>query len=103
MVKKSYYNTTHSSGADLQKFEIKAQSQEEQIEIWLSTKRHATPSQVQNGLMPLVPITSIRRAMTNLTHAGKLEKTERQIQGPYGRPEYVWAYVDPDPTQPKLL
>jgi hypothetical protein len=38
----------------------------------------------------IVPITSIRRAMTNLTDAGFLEKTDHKRKGPKGKAEYIW-------------
>ena len=38
----------------------------------------------------LVPLTSIRRALTNLTNAGELVKTDKQMKGMYGRPEHQW-------------
>ena len=37
-----------------------------------------------------VPLTSVRRAVTNLTNRGDLVKTDKQVKGPYGRPEYQW-------------
>ncbi len=36
------------------------------------------------------PITSIRRAMTNLTNRGNLVKTDAQVTGAKGKPEYIW-------------
>ncbi len=38
------------------------------------------------------PLTSIRRAITVLTNKGLLQKTDEQISGVYGKPEYVWKY-----------
>ena len=37
-----------------------------------------------------VPITSIRRAITNLTNGGYLEKTEGQVVERWGKVNYVW-------------
>jgi hypothetical protein len=36
------------------------------------------------------PITSIRRAMTNLSDNGKLEKTNEFVMGNYGKKEHLW-------------
>jgi len=36
------------------------------------------------------PLTSVRRAITNLQKQGKLIKTEETKVGLYGRPEYKW-------------
>ena len=37
-----------------------------------------------------IPITSIRRAMTNLERAGKLEKTGQMKMERYGKPNHLW-------------
>lgn len=38
-----------------------------------------------------VPLTSVRRALSNLTKSGKMIKTTKQTTGPLGRPEYVYT------------
>ena len=38
------------------------------------------------------PITSIRRAMTNLSDDGKLEKTKEYVVGNYGKKEHLWCF-----------
>lgn len=38
------------------------------------------------------PITSVRRSITNLTAAGRLEKTDEKQLGVYGRMNYKWKY-----------
>ena len=37
-----------------------------------------------------IPITSVRRAISDLTRNGDLVKTDKQVMGIYGRKEYVW-------------
>ena len=37
------------------------------------------------------PITSIRRAMTNLTDDGMIVKTQKTVKGVYGKSEHLWA------------
>lgn len=49
----------------------------------------ASPSQV-HAIFPHWPITSIRRALSNLTARGELEKLAETVEGAYGRPEHVW-------------
>ena len=51
-----------------------------------------TPFDVETALYSntMVPITSIRRAITNLTNDEKLVKTDNQKTGPYGKPSYCW-------------
>lgn len=41
------------------------------------------------------PLTSIRRAVTNLAHYGLLDKTSMRRTGIYGKKEYVWKYRQP--------
>ena len=103
----SYFNTTDSTGATLAKYEHKAKSQEELIyEYFLSRPgMQYAPSQVQRHLnLTAAPITSIRRAITNLTSANLLTKTAHQVAGPYGHPEYCWALRrERTPEQGRLL
>jgi len=37
-----------------------------------------------------VPLTSIRRAISNLTDLGHLEMTNYRKDGPYGKPVHLW-------------
>ena len=87
-----YYNTTNSSGIELLKFIKHAESQEGLILNWFEDHPgfELTPSQVTKIVLPSAIITSVRRALTNLTTAGLLTKTDKQLPGPFGRPEYAW-------------
>mgnify|MGYP003118974616 CR=1 FL=1 len=40
------------------------------------------------------PLTSVRRAMTNLTTDGKLMKTNRYVIGNYDKPEHLWELIN---------
>jgi hypothetical protein len=89
----SYFNTTSLEGHDLDDAEIAARSQEERIQHFFRTAGSFlyTPSEVRREVFAgAVPITSVRRAMTNLEHAGWLGKSSKQRPGPYGRPEHCW-------------
>jgi len=89
----SFYNTTNLAGAALKRSEAKSLTQEELILDYFERNRHLkrSPSQVQKALnLRGVPITSIRRAMTNLTSQTKLHKTMETVTGKYGKPEYCW-------------
>lgn len=93
---KAHYNTTAESGAVLVDFERKAQSQDDLILDFYRRNYHRpmSPSQVHDWLgLRGVPITSIRRAISNLTARGLLEKTQTKVSGKYGRPEYCWQLV----------
>lgn len=96
----SHHNTTNESGSTLKKYESKAKTQEEKILLYFVQRKMMnqykdgiSPSQLWRALTSYqdnTPITSIRRALTNLTNQGKLEKTDRKVPGIYGRPEYLW-------------
>lgn len=89
----SFHNTIEATGQTLIDFEQKAQTQEDIIfDLFKSyDKKDLTPDEVlllckfEN-----TPITSIRRAITNLTKQGKLIKTNIQRKGNYGKLTYAW-------------
>ena len=111
-----YHNTTQSTQPELGQYQDKAKSQEERINRYIRgviaeqmTSAHHyfcgtqyfTPSMVRSHVFnDEVPLTSVRRAMTNLTDDGHLVKTDRQFPGPYGRPEFGWR---PLPKQGEMF
>ena len=90
----SHYNTTHESGATLARFESKAQTDEQLIREYFRRMPVAMrPSTVWRLVFnESVPIVSVRRAITNLTQAGYLEKLAKKDRGPWGRPEHYWQW-----------
>ena len=89
----TYHNTTHSTGEELRDYRRKTLAQDQFILEFF--RKHPnnefTPSEVLHRLFTEnVPLTSVRRAMTNLTNDGKLVKTPHQRKGPFGRPEHCW-------------
>lgn len=91
---KSFHNTTSVSGSQLDLFETKAQSQEE-ILIEIFRRYYKLSASQAFKLYPdsNTPITSIRRGISNLTKQGKLSMTSDQVEGLYGRKEYVYVIV----------
>ena len=87
-----YFNTNKETGAVLGRSEEKAGTQEEIIyrHFLRYPKRTMgfSPSQLRI-VLPDSPITSIRRALTNLTTAGKLTKTKTMTLGGYGKMNIV--------------
>ncbi len=86
-----FYNTIKESGVDLAKSNTQASKQEERIIDLMNIP--CTPFEMHEKycqLYPEVPITSIRRAMTNLSNKGILEKTEDKKTEKYGKANYVW-------------
>lgn len=97
---RAFYNTISLEGEKLAKANARALGQEELIkEIFLKNPSlEITPSQMQklfnSKLDRYHPITSIRRAMTNLSsakHGFFLQKTMIQIPGEFGLPEHLWC------------
>ncbi len=93
----THYNTTNETGETLKTFETQAKTQQIAVlAVYLFHKTSLRPSVVHriiygNGLdFYKTPITSTRRAITNLTNEGKLIKTDKKAIGLYGRPEYYW-------------
>lgn len=92
----SFHNTIKASGDTLIAHTITCKSQEERIlAIFKETRRSMTPFEVEKEyikLYPVVPITSIRRAMSNLTKDSKLIKTSAMNNERYGKPNFTWVY-----------
>lgn len=89
-----FYNTTNETGERLKSFEIIAVTQED-IVLHVFQRRPAgtllAPSQVWTAGFPITtPLTSVRRAMTNMTIKGLLTKTDTKIKGLYGREAHTW-------------
>lgn len=99
-----YHNTTNSRGPELARYEREAATQDEAVAAVY--RKHApfglSPSQCHRALGTQAPLTSIRRAITNLAKAGVLVKTGDQVRGQYGRPEHRWK-LKTEPTQQRLL
>ena len=93
----SFFNTTHEINPRLSRLR---QATINQDALLLSFFRgHAgelfSPSEawVRTGMeAQFVPLTSIRRAISNLTRDGYLVKTAVKREGSYGRPESCWVY-----------
>jgi hypothetical protein len=95
---RSFHNTIGLQGDELAQATYRAGSQEAVILSFFQHHRNRmfTPSEIHKTLFtPTTPLTSIRRAITNLTTAGYLRKTEIKTQGPYGLPEHCWYLPAP--------
>ena len=88
MYKNSFHNTISETGTTLANSEAKAQSQEEIIlQHFKKIGRMQTAEQIHSSIFAntKTPLTSVRRALTNLSVAGELEKTNQQAEGSYGK------------------
>ena len=109
----SYHNTNKETGAELAQSQNKAMTQEEAVESifltkeWLDSTTELTPSDVwvvyDMEYKENTPMTSIRRAISNLTKKGKLVKTDKMKDGYYGKQEHCWRLPNDEDKQLKLL
>lgn len=86
-----FFNTVALVGERLRVAKIRAGTQQDVIaKFFLEHPELAiTPFEVQRRVLPRAPITSVRRALTNLTTAGVLRKCELKEER-YGYPNHVW-------------
>lgn len=100
----TYYNTNNEVGTTLLTSNKKAKKQEDVIlDFFKRNKGQAyTPYEVLVFCYPKhphfegfeVPLTSIRRAITNLTSEGVLEKTGLMKECQYGKFVHTWKFID---------
>ena len=98
----TFYNTLKYEGEKLIESMASCNRQEDLILEYFRQYdyRGFTPFEVWKSLFtPMVPITSVRRGITNLTDSGYLIKTDQQKTERYGKANYVWRYKMPDPEQ----
>ena len=88
----TFYNTIQENPNQLAKSESKAKTQEANIiNCFKQYERPLSPSMVLSMTGLKCPLTSIRRAMTNLSNEGKLIKTDVKMEGMYGKQEHLWC------------
>lgn len=88
-----FYDTIGLSEPELVKENDNAKRQEDKIYRLFQIYKQGTPSEVMKRYdkrWPGIPITSIRRSLTNLTKEGKLIMTDQKFTGLYGKPEHLW-------------
>ena len=91
----SFFNTIGFRGKKLKKATEKAKSQTELVLEFFkkNNKGYYTPVEVHKALFTSeTPLTSVRRAMSDLTSKGKINQTARQKQGAFGKLNYCWTY-----------
>ena len=92
MKPQSYFNTTGVEQPQLGVFINDALKQEDAVMAFFDQPNNGyTPSMI-HAVWPVdnTPLTSVRRAMTQLTRKGRLVKTDIKVDGMYKRPEHVW-------------
>lgn len=88
----AYFNTTGLTGRQLVAAARVAKGQDAAVlEVFHGAGRPLSPSEVHARMPGRVLLTSVRRAISNLTNAGALVKLDSHTDGPHGRPEGLWA------------
>ncbi len=88
----TFHNTIDLQGDDLHDANVKAGRQQDQVLAFFEANYGGcfTPLQVHRSLGLNCPETSIRRAITDLTKLGLLEKTPLKVNEHYGKINYTW-------------
>lgn len=90
----SFFNTTGLIGAELRDAIQAAKLQEDAVlAIFRASPKPLAPSAVWHRCQlagKAWPLTSVRRAITNLTDRHLLQRCEHKRSGLYGRPEFCW-------------
>ena len=89
---KTFHNTLNETADELFVSRARARSQQERILAFFNTfpVLHFTPFDIQKNVLPGAPITSVRRALTNLQKAGYLAKTGIMLLGDHGKNNHTW-------------
>lgn len=91
-----YYNTTQETGETLKSYTDKNLKQQDRVIAFFKSRPEMSfsPSEVWNQVFKhSCPLTSVRRAMTDLTSMGELKRLDTKKTGAYGRPEHFWKLV----------
>jgi hypothetical protein len=93
----AYYNTNNETGTTLKKSEGKALTQEDIILAYFEkhpNSRFPAHAVLAACFFDATPLTSIRRAITNLEIKGKLElmPDEYMVPGLFGKQVHVWKF-----------
>jgi len=93
-----FYNTIDLTGQELEKAKAATLKQEELISAIYkkNSNKYISPSQIFDVIETYYglnwPLTSIRRAITNLTDETALIKLPSMVYGIYGKPEHQWKF-----------
>ena len=85
----AYYDTNKEK--DLAQSNNNAISQQIKIlDFFKENMGYRSPEDIQRLVLPKSPLTSVRRAMTNLTRSKHLVKTSHMVKGNYGKMVHTW-------------
>lgn len=91
-----FHNTINETGEKLTELKQNAKTQQEKIlnHFFRNHGHMYTPFDIQTYVLPFAPITSVRRAITNLTNQGHLIKENEIFQRveKHGVANYRWSF-----------
>ena len=94
---KTYFNTTSQSSQYVKKRVAKNKTQEEIVLGIFEEHKKLSASQVLSLYPKNIPLTSIRRAISNLKFGDKLEKLAETRNGIYNAPEHLFRLSENSP------
>lgn len=87
----SYHDSTHIQTSLLDQCENRAKKQEQIVlDFFRNNRGEWTPAEVWKRCLPGSPLTSVRRAITNLTTKNWLVKCDLKRNGIYGHENNTW-------------
>jgi hypothetical protein len=102
----SYHNTVDVPRVESEARARRAKTQEADCLFWLRSHpdRSFSAEEVWQAVRPHAPLQSIRRALTNLKTAGKVEWTGETVKGMWAHRINCWRVAQPAPfIQERLL
>jgi hypothetical protein len=99
---RSYHQTQSAlTASQAAEYRQQAKSQEELILSFFQSRPGVamSPEYIRDSILPQAPLTSVRRAITNLTKAGELVHTDEVVAGYYGRPVGTWKAASKEVRQ----
>lgn len=91
----TYYNTTHEHGETLRENRSRTEQQEQQVLEFFEfyPDEMFTRCELHKHVLQDAPVSSIVRAIANLTDRELLEKTKIKRMGDMGREVYCWRLM----------
>lgn len=93
----NYHTTTLEPQRVHDRYQAQAKRQDDAVLAWFRAHPGvlATPEDVWRAVLPEAPLTSVRRAITNLANRGALLKTAHTRETQYGRRAHTWCLNRP--------
>jgi len=91
----AYHNTLDAGGATLVIYKVQAEGQDNRVLEFMRHNRRVEFSceDISRHVLPRAPVTSARRALSNLYRDGFIVSTGK-VPGRYNRPIYLWRIAD---------